>query len=106
MDGASTRGGTRGAELGRVLRVTGTRGRKHVVGEARRLPSIVEQGTIRKAKHALPRSFAHPQPESNGICIERPEERPPRLAEGENGGDFDENAVARFWGIAGPERPA
>ena len=75
----------------------------HVVGEHGDY-LIVEQGTIRKAKHALPRTFAHPMPDAEQICISVPKnalQDSPKV-----NGDFDEEAIARFWGLSsGYEEP-
>lgn len=59
---------------------------------------IVEQGTLRKSKHALPRQFAHVDDAEQQVRISVPKKvfsDSPKLD-----GELDEQAVAEHYGIA------
>jgi hypothetical protein len=59
---------------------------------------IVEQGLLRKTKHAVPEQFAHVDEAGERIVLTIPKELvedSPKV-----NGDFDEDAVAAHYGIA------
>jgi hypothetical protein len=59
---------------------------------------IVEQGAILKSKHALPREFAHVDDAEQQVRVTVPKEifsDSPKVDE-----DFDEQAVAEYYGLA------
>ncbi len=69
----------------------------HVVDKVGR-NYIVEQGLLRKTKHALPEDFAHLDEESRRLVITVPKdllEDSPKVD-----GDVDEDAVAAHYGLA------
>jgi hypothetical protein len=65
---------------------------------------IVEHGTLRKTRHALPKAFAHPVDAEQLVRVTVSKELvndSPKL-----GDEFDEQAVARHYGLAaGYEHP-
>jgi hypothetical protein len=69
---------------------------------------IVEHGHVRKSRHPLPRSFAHPREAEEQVCVSVPKDvllDSPKL---ERDGSFDREATARHYGLAAamPESPA
>ena len=68
----------------------------HVVGEQGEY-LIVEHGTLRHVKHAVPKTYATPI-EDEKVCVSISKETmhdSPKL-----NGDFPEQAVAEYWGLA------
>ena len=60
---------------------------------------IIEQGTFRKSKHALPRTFATVKESEQVVCVTLGKEilrDSPTV-----NGDFDETAIADYYGLAG-----
>jgi hypothetical protein len=77
----------------------------HVVGVAGD-NLIVEHGTLRKSRHALPNVFAHVHDDEQVVRTTLSKqliEDSPKI--GDNG-DLDESAVAAYYGLAGGEREA
>jgi hypothetical protein len=66
---------------------------------------IVEHGTVRKSRHALPKAFAHPIDAEEVVRVTVGKQLiadSPKL----DGDVFDEGAVARYYGLAsGSEHP-
>ena len=81
----------------------------HTVGrvvEVRPEHLIVERGTLRKSRHALPKAFAHPRDDRRVVRVTVSRDLvadSPKL----EGDSFDEQEVARYYGLAGGyEQPA
>jgi hypothetical protein len=67
---------------------------------------VVEQGTLFKSRHALPRAFAHVDDVRHTVCVTVPAEMlhdSPKVS----GDELDEEAIAQFYGLADAvEQPA
>jgi hypothetical protein len=64
---------------------------------------ILEHGTVRKTRHALPKAFAHADDAQRLVRVTVPKEillDSPKVG---SGGDFDADAVAAHYGLAGAE---
>jgi hypothetical protein len=71
----------------------------HVVGEQGEF-LIVEHGTLKHTKHALPKAYVTPKPESEELCVGISKDLlydSPKV-----NGTFDEIAVANYYGVVAP----
>jgi len=67
---------------------------------------VIEQGMLRKTRHAVPKAFVHYRPESEEICLSLPKDMLDESPKVENEIEFDRGEVSRYYGLAesgGPE---